>query len=49
MFRDMAVPEVLLGGDHKAIARWRAEQSGARGDKTSNETTLTDIGDKHEE
>jgi tRNA (guanine37-N1)-methyltransferase len=25
-FRDMAVPEVLLGGDHAAIARWRLEQ-----------------------
>jgi tRNA (guanine-N1)-methyltransferase len=22
----MAVPEVLLGGDHAAIARWRLEQ-----------------------
>jgi tRNA (guanine37-N1)-methyltransferase len=25
-FRGMAVPEVLLGGDHAAIARWRLEQ-----------------------
>jgi tRNA (guanine37-N1)-methyltransferase len=26
-FRGMAVPEVLLGGDHARIAAWRAEQS----------------------
>ena len=27
VFRGMAVPEVLLSGDHGAIARWRQEQS----------------------
>jgi tRNA (guanine37-N1)-methyltransferase len=27
VFRGMAVPEVLLGGDHQAVARWRREQS----------------------
>lgn len=27
VFRDMAVPEVLLSGDHKAVDRWRLEQS----------------------
>ena len=26
-FRGYEVPEILLGGDHEAIARWRAEQS----------------------
>jgi tRNA (guanine37-N1)-methyltransferase len=26
-YRGHAVPEVLLSGDHEAIARWRAEQS----------------------
>jgi tRNA (guanine37-N1)-methyltransferase len=26
-FRDMAVPEVLLSGNHAEIARWRAEQA----------------------
>jgi len=26
-FRGMAVPDVLLGGDHAAIAQWRHEQS----------------------
>jgi len=29
-FRGMAVPDVLLSGDHGAIARWRREQSEAR-------------------
>jgi tRNA (guanine37-N1)-methyltransferase len=28
--RGLAVPEVLLSGDHEAIARWRREQSEAR-------------------
>lgn len=27
VFRDMAVPEVLLSGNHAAIAQWRREQS----------------------
>jgi tRNA (guanine37-N1)-methyltransferase len=49
VFRDMAVPEVLLSGDHQAIARWRAEQSAARGKTNHNETILTESGDKHEE
>ncbi len=26
-FRGMAVPEVLLSGNHGAVARWRREQS----------------------
>lgn len=30
VFRGMAVPEVLLSGDHAAIARWRAEMSERR-------------------
>ncbi len=29
-FRGHAVPDVLLGGDHGAIAKWRAEQSRLR-------------------
>src|SRR5262249_44159163 len=29
-FRGMAVPDVLLSGDHQAVARWRREQSEAR-------------------
>jgi tRNA (guanine37-N1)-methyltransferase len=30
IFRGMAVPDVLLSGDHQAVARWRREQSEAR-------------------
>jgi tRNA (guanine37-N1)-methyltransferase len=30
VFRGMAVPDVLVSGDHGAIARWRREQSEAR-------------------
>src|SRR5207237_4678298 len=30
VFRDMAVPQVLVSGDHEAVARWRREQSEAR-------------------
>ena len=30
VFRGMAVPEILLSGNHQAIARWRREQSEAR-------------------
>src|SRR5436190_1734961 len=30
VFRDMAVPDILLGGNHGLIARWRREQSEAR-------------------
>jgi tRNA (guanine37-N1)-methyltransferase len=29
-FRGMKVPEVLLSGNHAEIAKWRAEQAGAR-------------------
>jgi tRNA (guanine37-N1)-methyltransferase len=29
-YRGLAVPEVLLGGNHEEIARWRREQSTAR-------------------
>ncbi|MBM3860533.1 MAG: tRNA (guanosine(37)-N1)-methyltransferase TrmD [Verrucomicrobia bacterium] len=29
-FRGMRVPEVLLSGDHGAVARWRAEQAESR-------------------
>jgi tRNA (guanine37-N1)-methyltransferase len=30
VFRGMEVPEILLSGNHQAVARWREEQSGAR-------------------
>jgi tRNA (guanine37-N1)-methyltransferase len=42
VFRDMAVPEILLSGNHQAIARWRREQSAARSrpgtDRTNTES-----------
>jgi tRNA (guanine37-N1)-methyltransferase len=35
VFRGMPVPEVLIGGDHEAVARWRLEQSEARSRRNS--------------
>jgi tRNA (guanine37-N1)-methyltransferase len=32
-FRDMEVPEILLSGDHEAIAKWRKQQSEQRSKK----------------
>lgn len=37
-FRGMSVPEVLLSGDHQAIARWRRDQSEVRS-RPRNPTT----------
>ena len=31
IWRDLEVPDVLLSGNHGAIAKWRAEQAAARG------------------
>jgi tRNA (guanine37-N1)-methyltransferase len=39
VFRDMAVPLVLLSGDHQAIARWRREQSETRSDTSISPRT----------
>jgi tRNA (guanine37-N1)-methyltransferase len=33
VFREMEVPEILLSGNHEAIARWRQEQSEQRSNK----------------
>jgi tRNA (guanine37-N1)-methyltransferase len=33
VFRDMEVPEILLSGNHEAIAKWRQEQSQQRSNK----------------
>jgi tRNA (guanine37-N1)-methyltransferase len=44
-FRGMAVPEILLSGDHGAIARWRSEQSALRSrppEHQPSETERTD-------
>jgi tRNA (guanine37-N1)-methyltransferase len=55
-FRGMAVPAVLLSGDHQAVARWRQEQSLARSRRKAprgsqagcNESTKKE-GEYHEE
>jgi tRNA (guanine37-N1)-methyltransferase len=52
VFRDMAVPDVLLSGDHGAVARWREEQSLRRSRRPlneSNQTATTIEGENHEE
>ena len=35
VFREMDVPEILLSGNHEAIAQWRQEQSKLRSKKTT--------------
>jgi tRNA (guanine37-N1)-methyltransferase len=56
VFRGMEVPEILLSGNHPAIAKWRREQSEARSrnyvaDAASvgNQPEPTQKGDNHEE
>ncbi|HTU89762.1 MAG TPA: tRNA (guanosine(37)-N1)-methyltransferase TrmD, partial [Gemmataceae bacterium] len=52
IFRGMAVPDVLLSGDHGAVARWRQEQSRLRSRRPldqSNQTSTTIEGESHEE
>lgn len=51
-FRGMAVPDILLSGNHPAIARWRREQSEARShscNPASQSEHLTQKGENHEE
>jgi tRNA (guanine37-N1)-methyltransferase len=51
-FRGMTVPEILLSGNHPAIARWRREQSEARSqpyNPVSKSEHLTQKGENHEE
>jgi tRNA (guanine37-N1)-methyltransferase len=51
VFRGMEVPEILLSGNHQAIARWRREQSEARSQR-ANLTPGTSSSEKegdHEE
>jgi len=51
VFRDMAVPDILLSGDHQAVARWRQEQSAARSRKGAGpevDISKTEMGDDHE-
>lgn len=39
VFKDMEVPEVLLSGNHAAIAQWRKEQSDQRSKQTNSDLT----------
>jgi tRNA (guanine37-N1)-methyltransferase len=41
VFRGMAVPDILLSGNHPEIARWRREQSEARSQAGPNEPLST--------
>jgi tRNA (guanine37-N1)-methyltransferase len=52
VFRDMAVPDVLLSGNHEAIANWRREQSLARSQARPENSTTSEVkkeGESHEE
>jgi tRNA (guanine37-N1)-methyltransferase len=37
-YRGLEVPEVLLSGNHQAVAKWRAEQSAARSRQRTEQT-----------
>lgn len=41
-FRGMTIPEVLLSGNHKEIARWRAEQAAQQGGPTTRDCPTSD-------
>jgi tRNA (guanine37-N1)-methyltransferase len=54
VFRDWAVPDILLSGNHQAIARWRREQSEARSPREPGRSANPDRpsdtkGNDHEE
>jgi tRNA (guanine37-N1)-methyltransferase len=51
VFRGLEVPEVLLSGDHQAVARWREEQSRARSQTAcrGEEDKNREKGESHEE
>src|SRR5205809_675291 len=52
VFRGMEVPDILLSGNHPAIARWRREQSEARSRRAARpdqERATTSEGESHEE
>lgn len=38
VYRGLEVPEVLLSGNHQAVAKWRAEQSAARSRRRNEQT-----------
>ena len=35
LFRGLEVPEVLVGGNHRAVAKWRADQSRLRSQRNN--------------
>jgi tRNA (guanine37-N1)-methyltransferase len=43
VFRGLEVPEILLSGNHQAIARWRREQSELRSRQRSARTGTPDV------
>jgi tRNA (guanine37-N1)-methyltransferase len=49
VFRGMAVPDVLVSGDHGAVARWRREQSRARSRPAEATTVETKEGEGHDQ
>src|SRR5262249_15697729 len=49
VFRGMEVPEVLLSGNHQAVARWREEQSRARSRRDEDNVRKEREGGWHEE
>src|SRR5207248_10947092 len=49
VFRGMGVPEILLSGNHPAVARWRREQSLIRSERRGQPYNIeTKEGDTHE-
>jgi tRNA (guanine37-N1)-methyltransferase len=49
VFREMAVPEVLISGNHGAVAKWRREQSLERSRTRHAAQRPEKIGDDHAE
>src|SRR5207237_1680830 len=49
VFRGMEVPEILLSGNHPAVARWREEQSRARSRPETTNQPEEREGNSHEE
>lgn len=47
-FRGLEVPEILLGGNHQAVARWRREQSDLRSRRSGDREQETGVSDEAE-
>ncbi len=48
VFRGMEVPEVLVSGDHQAVARWRREQSEARSQRKPGVSSESELSQRKE-